>query len=206
MPAERRTNTFRFNARYALLTYAQCGDLDPGTVGRHLESLGSMCIIGHENHADGGIHLHAFLDFGRKFSSREARVFDVGGFHPNILPGQRTPAKMYDYAIKDSAVVYQSEDIERPGSSRNNRQAAWDEIVACDSREAFTATAIRLDPRTAVTCWTQLNKYADYRYAKPTPTYKTPEGISFDISGEPRLGDWVDDNLWGWQPGVRCVH
>lgn len=45
---------FRFAARFALLTYAQCGDLDPFAVNDHLGSLGAECIVGRENHGDGG--------------------------------------------------------------------------------------------------------------------------------------------------------
>ena len=55
--------TFNFNARYALLTYSQCGDLDPWAVNEHLGQLRAECIIAREAHADGGNHLHCFVDF-----------------------------------------------------------------------------------------------------------------------------------------------
>ncbi|UJO02129.1 Rep [Bat associated gemykibivirus 1] len=93
--------SFKFQARYVLLTYAQCGDLDPWVVSDHLSSLGAECIIGRENHSDGGIHLHAFVDFGKRFSTRNVQKFDVGGCHPNIEPSKGRPWAGYDYAIKD---------------------------------------------------------------------------------------------------------
>ncbi|UJO02115.1 Rep [Molossus molossus associated gemykibivirus 2] len=92
---------FRFQRRYGLFTYAQCGDLDPFKVLDLFTELHAECIIGRENHADGGIHLHAFVDFGRNYTTRNARQFDVEGHHPNVLPGKKTPEKMYDYATKD---------------------------------------------------------------------------------------------------------
>ena len=68
---------FNFNARYALLTYSQCGDLDGVEVSNHFTKLGAECIVAREAHADGGIHLHAFVDFGPecKFRSRRSDVF-----------------------------------------------------------------------------------------------------------------------------------
>ena len=97
--------TFRFAARYGLLTYAQSGELDPFRVVNHLADLGAECIIGREDHADGGVHLHAFFMFERKFESRNVRVFDVDGCHPNIVRGYGTPEKGWDYATKDGDVV-----------------------------------------------------------------------------------------------------
>lgn len=78
---------FRFRRRYALVTYAQCGELDPFKVSDLFTALNAECIIGRENHADGGLHLHAFVDFGREYSTGNARQFDVEGHHPNVLPG-----------------------------------------------------------------------------------------------------------------------
>ena len=92
---------FRIQARYVLLTYAQCGDLDPWAVHDVITSFPAECLIARETHADGGTHLHAFVDFGRKVDIRNPRRFDVEGFHPNIQPCGRTPQKMLDYAVKD---------------------------------------------------------------------------------------------------------
>ena len=43
--------TFNFNARYALLTYAQCGDLDGWQVSDHFTELRAECIVAREAHA-----------------------------------------------------------------------------------------------------------------------------------------------------------
>ena len=97
--------TFNFNAKYVLLTYAQCGDLDPWAVVDHLAELRAECIIGREAHADGGTHLHCFAHFDRKFRSRRANVFDVLGCHPNVSPTYTTPQAGWDYACKDGDIV-----------------------------------------------------------------------------------------------------
>ena len=97
--------SFSFNARYALFTYPQCGDLDPFAVSDHFSEMGAECIVAREAHADGGTHLHAFVDFGRKYRTRRVDAFDVAGQHPNVSPSHGTPAKGYDYAIKDGDVV-----------------------------------------------------------------------------------------------------
>ncbi|UJO02113.1 Rep [Molossus molossus associated gemykibivirus 1] len=125
---------FRFKRRYALLTYAQCGDLDPHRIVQLLSEMGAECIIGRENHADGGIHLHAFVDFGREYSTRNARCFDVEGHHPNVLPGKKTPEKMFDYATKEGDVV--AGGLERPhGSDVHQSRDPWHEIILADTRD-----------------------------------------------------------------------
>ena len=109
---------FRFQAKYALLTYAQCGELDPFSIVEHLGSLGAECIIGRENHADGGLHLHAFVGWDGKFSTRNCRAFDVAGHHPNIVASYGTPAAGWDYACKEGDIV--AGGLERP-SGGNDR-------------------------------------------------------------------------------------
>ena len=96
---------FRFQARYALLTYAQCGELDPFRVVEHLGSLRAECIIGRESHVTGGLHLHAFVGWERKFSTRDCRAFDVDGHHPNIVASYGTPESGWDYACKEGDIV-----------------------------------------------------------------------------------------------------
>ena len=118
----RLMSSFSFHARYALLTYAQCGDLCPFTIVDLLSTMGAECIIGREHHQDGGIHLHVFVDFGRKYRSRRADTFDVGGFHPNISQSYGTPEKGYDYACKDGDVV--AGGLDRPVQLRAEEEIA----------------------------------------------------------------------------------
>ena len=91
-----------------------------------------------EAHVDGGIHLHAFVDFGPecKFHSRRSDVFDVGGFHPNISPTHSTPQSGFDYACKDGDIV--AGGLGRPkGSVGTRTNADWSTIVAAPTRDEF---------------------------------------------------------------------
>nr|QJB18720.1 MAG: replication-associated protein [Genomoviridae sp.] len=193
---------FRFAGRYALLTYAQCGELDPFAIVNHLGSLGAECVIGRESHADGGIHLHAFTDFGRKYQSRNERVFDVEGRHPNVLRGTRTPEKMWDYATKDGDVV--AGGLQRPsGMGVSETGSVWHQIILSETREEFFAACADLDPRSFCVSFGSIRTYADWRYRESRDPYVTPEGISFDTSQFRELDEWVQQSLAGQQSGDR---
>lgn len=190
---------FYFNARYALVTYAQCDDLDGFRVMDHFSGLGAECIIAREVHADAGLHLHCFVDFGRKFRSRGTDIFDVDGRHPNILPSYGTPWGGYDYAIKDGDVICGG--LERPEEPRAKRVtkdwAAWTEITNARDREHFWELVHHLDPKAAACNHGQLAKYADWRFAVAPPVYESPSGVEFvdgDVDGRDA---WVD------QSGIR---
>jgi len=188
--------SFAINARYALLTYAQCGDLDGFRVMDCISSHGGECIVGRENHEDGGIHLHVFADFGRKFRSRKADVFDVDGVHPNIQPSKGTPELGYDYAIKDGDVVCGGLGRpEKPGRGGNGKaHAIWSEITSAESVGEFWELVHRLDPKSAACAFTQLSKYADWKFAPDPPSYESPPGIEF-VGGEmDGRDDWLSQS------------
>ena len=187
---------FRFQAKYGLLTYAQCGDLDPFAVVEHLGRLGAECIIGRETHEDGGLHLHAFFMFERKFESRNERVFDVDGRHPNIVRGYRTPELGYDYATKDGDIV--GGGLARPTSDPvSEASSKWATIILQPSREEFYEAVARLDPRSLCVNFNSLRAYADWKYRDSVEPYSTPPGLSFETSNFPELSRWVEENLVG---------
>lgn len=175
---------FRCNARYFFLTYAQCGELNPWTVMEHLSSLGGECIIGRERHADEGIHLHCFVDFGEKFRGRGVQIFDVDGCHPNIKTVGRTPWSAYDYAIKDGDVVCGG--AERPIETSNvgtTTHDKWAQIVSATCRAEFWELVLRLDPKAAAVNHTSLAKFCDWRFAPIVEPYTTSPDITF-VNGE----------------------
>lgn len=185
---------FQLKAKYGLLTYAQCGDLDAWAVNNHLGELGAECIIGREDHSDGGVHLHAFFMFEREFRSRNERVFDVDGCHPNIVRGYGTPAAGYDYAIKDGDVL--AGGLERPSRGGVSPTSThWDDIVLAETREDFFDLVRRMDSRALCTSFPSLTKYADWRYRVDPAPYVSPIDIDFDTRSIPRAEEWVRDNL-----------
>lgn len=191
---------FIFKGKHVLLTFAQSPDLDPAEVDNLVRRLGGECIIGRENHADGGIHFHCFVQFEHEFESSDARVFDVGGRHPNVRKMYRTPEKGYDYAIKDGDVVGGS--LERPsGASLGKSGDKWLEIVASETREEFFEAAARLDPKSLCCSFVSLSKYADWKYRVDRAPYSTPGGVSIITDGVYGLDEWVRGNLGVNIPG-----
>lgn len=191
--------SFHFQARYALLTYAQCDDLDGFRVMDLISGLGGECIVARESHADLGLHLHCFVDFGRKFRSRRTDIFDVEGRHPNIQSSRGTPWAGYDYAIKDGDVICGGLGRpEEPSSKRVKKDwDQWTEITNARDRDHFWELVHHLDPKAAACSYGQLAKYAEFRFAVKPPVYASPSGVSFvggDVDGRDA---WVD------QSGIR---
>lgn len=185
---------FSFNSRYVLLTYAQSGDLSEWSVLDHISSLGAECIIGREDHADEGTHLHVFCDFGRKFRSRRQDAFDVDGCHPNIAPSRGRPQLGWDYAVKDGNVV--AGGLSRPGSGGLPKVTnIWSEIVGAESRLEFLKLVQRLDPKSFVLRHRELLDYADRYFAEPIEPYVGPDGISFELGMVPELVGWREQSL-----------
>jgi len=185
---------FVINSRYVLLTYPQCEGLDEWAVNDHLCTLGAECIIGREDHADGGTHLHAFVDFGKKLRTRRVDFFDVGGFHPNIVPSRGSPGRGYDYATKDGNVV--AGGLERPGNDGATTHVdKWSEIISAKDRDDFWSNVERLDPKALCTNFGNLQRYADWRYkSKPEP-YIHPAGVNFELGMVPELVTWREQSL-----------
>ncbi|AMH87732.1 RepA [Pteropus associated gemycircularvirus 4] len=192
------SNGLFVNSRYKLLTYAQCGDLDPFDIVDLLSGLQGECIVGRELHSDGGIHLHVFVDFGRKFRSRSVGIFDVGGRHPNVVASWGTPEEGYDYAIKDGDVVAGGLERPTPRESRagnGSAAAKWATIADADDREQFFELVKSLDPKTFVTRLQDLQRFADWKFRSDPEPYITPNNIHFPDDGTDGRAEWVRDNL-----------
>lgn len=185
---------FRFAAKYGLLTFPQCGSLDGFEVSDMLSGLGAECIVGRENHENGGVHLHAFFMFDRKFESRDVRVFDVGGHHPNVVRGYGTPEKGWDYATKDGDVV--AGGLARPSPSGVSEAGdKWAEIILAEDRDEFFDRCKRLAPRALLCSFVSLRTYADWRYRRDPAPYQSPEGLEFTTENHRELDAWVAENL-----------
>lgn len=187
---------FRFAAKHGLLTYAQCQDLDPFKIVSRLSELGAECIVGREIHQDGGTHLHVFFSFESEFRTRNERVFDVDGYHPNIVRSRGTPEKGWDYATKDGDVV--AGGLERPcgGGSTENKNR-WAFIIGAETRDEFWSRVEECDPRSMACNYGNLAKYCDWKYRPVLDEYKHPEGISFSKEQTKDLREWADNNIGG---------
>lgn len=194
--------------RYALITYPQCGSLDPWRVVDHFAEHRAECIVGRELHADGGIHLHVFVDFGRQFSSRTASVFDVGGCHPNIKKSRGTPEKGYDYAIKDGDVV--AGGLGRPphssGDGSRTAHTIWATITSAETSDRFWELCHELAPEHVARSFAGLSKYVEWKYRAVDEPYATPDGVWIDASASEGINEWINQARLGSGPlGLRYV-
>lgn len=195
---------FITNGRYFLLTYSQCGDLDEWAIVNHLSTLGCECIIAREDHADGGSHLHAFVDAGRKFRSRRPDIFDVGGKHCNITPSRGNPGGGYDYAIKDGEVV--AGGLGRPsGGGISTSSTPWHWIVSANSVDEFWGLARELDPKVVITNFANLQRYAAAEYVDDDE-YTHPSRFEFELGMVPQLVEWRELNLENHGGGTFFPH
>ena len=204
--------TWKF--QYALLTYAQCGDLDPWAIVELFTTLSAECIIGREHHEDGGIHLHCFVDFGRVFRSRRKDLFDVAGRHPNVQHVGRTPWVAYDYCIKDGDVVAGGADrpLER-GDKLSKTDEIWSIIMAAEDRDEFFRLCKQLAPAKLATSFNSISAFADWKYQMVPEPYRHPEGIAFIQDRVGPLDRWAKENLglrtggkfsWCFFKGAPC--
>lgn len=194
---------FVTNFRYALLTYAQCGSLDEWSIVHHFGALGAECIVGREDHADGGTHLHTFVDFGRKFRSRRTDAFDVDGFHPNIVPSRGRPWGGWDYATKDGNIV--AGGLPRPSQPAAVRDGdSWGQIVCAESESEFWELLEALAPEKLCTSYPALRKFADWRFAVETVRYTPDDSIHFQLGGIPALDAWRGSSLGDSTVGECC--
>ncbi|AEF58771.1 Rep [Mosquito VEM virus SDBVL G] len=200
------------DAKFLLLTYAQV----PEDVVTELPlRLLHLCtehdadvIIGKEQHSDGGIHFHAFLDFrGSKFSTRNERFWDIAGRHPNIARVGRTPWKAYDYAIKDNDIV--GGTATRPeegggGSGGNKQHEDWTYICEAISEEVFFDRIRERRPGDLVRSFCNIRKYADWHYRAVPEPYSTPEEYRFSLADYVEIDNWASTNFGG-DVATRCV-
>ena len=202
-------SSFRFQARYGLFTYSQCGRLRPQRVSEHYTALGADFIIGREAHSDGGTHLHVFADFKRKFRTRDSRKFDVEDFHPNIVPSLRNPAGGWDYATKDGDIC--GGELRRPestGGSEGSRQNdGWDRLRTAESRDEFFRIASEHLFSHLVKSFNSFSAYADWKFRVDRSPYVHNPEFTFSHPQLDGLREWVGQLFTRREHGMyRTLH
>lgn len=210
------------DAKFVLLTYSQVPEwaynenderfLPPRIVSLSC-TLHAECIVARECHTDGGYHFHAFLDFGgQKFSSRNTRIFDIEGLHPNIERVGRTPELAYDYACKDGDILAGGAERPDPNSTNSDTSGVsdasssrsksgtgnandWDCILAAENREDFFMECKNRAPKSLAINFLGLSKYADWRYRSIPVGYCHPQDWTVRLDDYPVLQAWIDTNL-----------
>lgn len=187
--------TFHFQAKYGMLTYSQANDLDPWSIVDLLSELGCECIVGRENHQDGGTHYHAFFEHSSKLRSKDPRVFDIGPYHPNILTGRKTPGFMFDYATKDGDIC--AGGLARPSDVRASvtGDTFWEAVFSAETRDATLDIARRTSPALFGRYYFQVRAIAESKAADDPTDYEPDASHAFSTAGYPELNDWLETHL-----------
>jgi hypothetical protein len=101
-----RPKAFRISCSHLAITYPQC-DLDQEVIKERLFSKLDCIqhyVIAREQHQDGNYHIHVYLGLQKKCDIRNARFFDIEGFHPNVQACW-SPKQWYNYVKKDGNYV-----------------------------------------------------------------------------------------------------
>lgn len=176
-----RANSFRYNARWAYLTYSQVADvLEHDDLADHLitqfEALGAtQSLACFERHEDGGLHVHALLHAQRRFDTVASNFFDVdftgeGDFyHPNI---QRSAFTVKDltrisaYVRKDDDVFVDT--ISLPSATRS-RDEVVSEALGAESLDDFMEVVRVGMPYQYMTSFSNVRSCATYHFPPPNP-------------------------------------
>lgn len=97
--------TFRVCSKRIFLTYPHTTS-DVNLLWEFLNTLRprpGRAVICRERHADGDEHIHAAVEFERRFDSQRVSVFDFAGHHPNI-ERVRTWAASVNYCRKEGVI------------------------------------------------------------------------------------------------------
>lgn len=131
-PSLNSNKAFRFCASTVFLTYPQC-HLSKEYVLEYFKNSFSIksALISHEFHKDHGSHLHAWFQFAKKINSRNPRLFDIQGFHPNIgydktngkKNKKRSKIDIFKYITKDGDFIQYNLNVKRYLKEYSNHKA-----------------------------------------------------------------------------------
>jgi len=175
---------FRFNAKRVFLTYPQCGELSRESVRDLLVSThgAQYYCVARESHRDGNYHIHAYGEWSGAFSTRDVRIFDVDGQHPNIQP-VRSARRVLEYIQKSDDNVLAN--VESLNGGRVHYGSILQEAA---NRDDFLARVAERYPRDYVLSHGRLREFCDARYPEERIEYE-PRFTEF--ANEPaELGAW----------------
>ncbi|KAG9307896.1 hypothetical protein JVU11DRAFT_12968 [Chiua virens] len=98
---------FRWSGKKYLLTYSQVGDVPFEEVGDFFGQLKTPkpqhWKAAEESHQDGGKHWHVLVTFVARVFSKNLKLFDIRGIHPNVrvLKYNSDVSSVWDYIHKE---------------------------------------------------------------------------------------------------------
>lgn len=189
MSVTRRVNWKIAPINFAFLTYSQAPDDFESAIEGHLRGLGvTDIIIGHERHADGGHHYHVMAQWPAGYETRDARAFDVDGYHPNyrnVRPGANAQ-RVYRYCCKDNQTTG---NLELSAPVKPTRNEIWSEFIGATEPGEFFELLSKRAPYEYILNYDRLQSFARQVIAKPQAY--VPKYTDFVVPGV--LRDWVSD-------------
>ncbi|AIF34810.1 replication-associated protein [Sewage-associated circular DNA virus-3] len=145
-------------------------------------------LIAREQHSDGGLHLHAYLHFGRRRRFTSADAFDVDGFHPNIQK-PRSARNVIAYCSKEDTEPMANFDY-----TSGEPNGGWSEILGrTSSKDEFLEEVRTHFPRDYVLSLERLLFFCEWRFGRDETEYTGRSRTEFR---EPdTLTNWVNTNL-----------
>lgn len=189
---------FRLNAVNLFLTYPQC----PIPKDTMLELLQSKLnikgyIIGQEQHQDGQLHLHCYLNLHSKYDARNPNCLDVvhNGvvYHGNYQSARNVTAVM-EYCRKDGNFI-------EAGVAQT--RLTWGECLdSAKDADDFLALMRTHYPREYILNHDKMKAFAAVHYKRDLPVY-TPRYTEF-VHVVPEMTEWVNTHLRGMH--ISRVH
>jgi len=186
---------FEFNAIKAFLTYAQAAAITKQQVYDFFTNFNKdqltckRILVAQETHQDQGIHYHVFLEFSSKLHTRDVRVFDIEGCHPNIQ-ACRSPKRTIAYCTKEDEAPLSNFPI---GEKQSAVEIARAGIAEGKGVDEVVDDILEVHPD-LIRSVPALNTYVERR-AAPKVVYvpeHTLDDFTLAAADFQRLADWRD--------------
>jgi hypothetical protein len=138
----------RYSARHLLLIYSQTtARFDPLEIQRIVSTKHARCTIVRQPSPDSKQNYLAFVDFaGKRFQTRNPRLFDIQGYHPKWLHLSSSPWHTLDKIIARGEVIWDGAKRPNKGSeladtnsviNDSQRSVRWDYLGSASNDDAF---------------------------------------------------------------------
>lgn len=189
---------FRLDAQYWFVTYSQCdvdkADILTHIVTRHPTRTPDWVIVVRERHDDGGLHLHAVINWGSRLCTRDQRFLDYTDqgtvYHPKLEPA-RSVTKALQYVAKEDAEPYTYGEVPEPSAAKRDRGDLIRELLAtANSAEELLSNVREADPVHYVEKIFQWERVAQREFEYTCPPDTVEQRPFHHVPAE--VQDWLD--------------
>lgn len=201
---------FRLDARQFFLTYTHC-DADAQQLFDFINGIAKVdfCRVALEHHQDGQPHRHVVFKFSNRFQTRNQRIFDYEGCHPNIQVCRKLGDAL-KYCEKEEHVDYG--DV--PSATKDYK---WSDIVAAAGSDEMSWLQVvheaRVQPHVAGALRRMMNSriydldaYDDRPIDPILEIMADPNFKSLLIVGAPGIGKTGWAMKYAPRPALLCRH